>query len=170
MYTWKIKCTLLQALRFCTGLTVHRGSRGIALLFLGHGTRSGEESASRPGRSLPPGNNRYPLYRRLGGSQARCGQVRKISPLPTFDPRTVQLVASRCTYYTTRHTCIHDLVVKCALANSPVRWNTHNFIWMALNKNSTFTITINILEDSIILGRYAVRLVYSYWLWRIVVN
>ena len=38
-------------------------------------------SASRPGRSLPPGKTRYPLYRRLGGPQGRSGQVRKISPL-----------------------------------------------------------------------------------------
>ena len=34
----KVKCTLVQALRLCTGRTVHRGSRGIALLFLDHGT------------------------------------------------------------------------------------------------------------------------------------
>jgi len=35
-----VKCTLVQAPRFCTGRTAHRGSRGIALLFLDHGTRS----------------------------------------------------------------------------------------------------------------------------------
>jgi hypothetical protein len=29
--------------------------------------------------ALPPGKTRYPLYRRLGGSQGRSGQVRKIS-------------------------------------------------------------------------------------------
>jgi hypothetical protein len=40
----------------------------------------GEGSASRPGRSLPPGKTRYTLYRRLGGPQGRSGQVRKISP------------------------------------------------------------------------------------------
>jgi len=34
---------------------------------------------SRPGRSLPPGKSRYPLYRRMGGTQGRSGQVRKIS-------------------------------------------------------------------------------------------
>jgi len=28
-----VKCTLVQALRLCTGRTAHRGSRGIALLF-----------------------------------------------------------------------------------------------------------------------------------------
>jgi len=35
---------------------------------------------SRPGRSLPLGKTRYPLYRRLGGPQGRSGEVRKISP------------------------------------------------------------------------------------------
>jgi hypothetical protein len=55
----------------------------------------GEGSASRPGRSLPTGKTRYPLYRRLGGPQGRSGQVQKISPPPGFDPRTVQPVASR---------------------------------------------------------------------------
>ena len=60
-----------------------------------------EWSVSRPGRSLPLGKTRYPLYRRLGGPQGRCGQVRKISPPPVFDPRTVQPVASRCTDYAT---------------------------------------------------------------------
>ena len=37
----KVKCTLVQALRLCTGRTAHRGSGGIALLFLYHGTRMG---------------------------------------------------------------------------------------------------------------------------------
>ena len=37
----KVKYTLVQALRLCTGRTAHRGSRGIALLFLDHGTRKG---------------------------------------------------------------------------------------------------------------------------------
>jgi len=49
----KVNCTLVQALRLCTGRTAHRGSRCIALLFLDHRTRKGEGSSSRPGRSLP---------------------------------------------------------------------------------------------------------------------
>jgi len=49
----KIKYTLVQAMRLCTGRTAYRGSRGIALLFLDHSTRRGEGSASHPGRSLP---------------------------------------------------------------------------------------------------------------------
>jgi hypothetical protein len=67
--------------------------------------KGGEVSASRPGRSLPPGKTRYPLYSRLGGPQGRSGQMWKISPPPGFDPRTVQPVANRCTDYATRPTC-----------------------------------------------------------------
>ena len=37
----KVKCTVVLALRLCTGSTGNRGSRGIALLFLDHGTRRG---------------------------------------------------------------------------------------------------------------------------------
>ena len=35
----KVKVTLVQALRLCTGRAAHRGSRGIALLFHDHGIR-----------------------------------------------------------------------------------------------------------------------------------
>jgi hypothetical protein len=54
--------------------------------------------------ALPPGNTRYPLYRRLGGPQDRSGRVRKISPPPRFDPRTVQPVVIRYTDWATRPT------------------------------------------------------------------
>jgi len=37
--------------------------------------------------ALPLGKTRYPLYRRLGEPQGRSGRVRKISPLPGFNPR-----------------------------------------------------------------------------------
>ena len=37
----KVKVTLVQALRLCTGRTADRGSRGIALPFHDHGTRRG---------------------------------------------------------------------------------------------------------------------------------
>src|SRR5215471_13527024 len=82
-----------------------RESRGIALLcFLTSALEWGEGSASRPGRFLPPGKTRYPLYRRLGGPQGRSGQVRKISLPPEFDPQTIQAVATRYTDYATRPT------------------------------------------------------------------
>jgi len=37
----KVKVTLVNALRLCTGRTAHRGSRGIAILFDDYGTRRG---------------------------------------------------------------------------------------------------------------------------------
>ena len=54
--------------------------------------------------ALSLGIARYPLYRGLGGPQGRSGKVRKISPSPGFDPRTVQPVASR---YTENATSTH---------------------------------------------------------------
>ena len=53
--------------------------------------------STKPPTALPPGKTPYPLYRRLFGPQGRSGRVRKISPPPGFDPRTVQHVASRYT-------------------------------------------------------------------------
>ena len=100
----KVQCTPVSALRLSTGRMAHRGSRGIAQPFHDSGTRRGEVSASCSGRSLPPGKTRYPLYRKMDGPQGRSGQVRKISFLLGFDPRTVQHVASRYTHYTTRPT------------------------------------------------------------------
>ena len=42
-----------------------------------------------------PGKDPVPIVQ--GGPQGRSGRVRKISPPPGFDPRTVQFVASRYT-------------------------------------------------------------------------
>jgi hypothetical protein len=108
----KVKCTLVQALRLCTGRTAHSGSKGIALPFHDHGTRRGEWSASRPGRNLPPGKTRYPLYIKLGGPQVRSGRPENLAP-PGFDPRTVQPVLSRYTDWATRpttHECITSII------------------------------------------------------------
>ena len=62
----------------------HKGPQGeqrySSTLFQTAALEGGEGSASHPGSTLPPGKTRYPLYRRLGGSQGRSGQVRKISP------------------------------------------------------------------------------------------
>ena len=98
----KENCTIVQALRFCTGPTTHRGSSGIAYAFMTTALEVGEGSDSRPGLYLPPGKTRYPLYRRLGGPQGRSGQVRKTRPHRDSIPGPVQPVASRCTDYTSR--------------------------------------------------------------------
>jgi hypothetical protein len=48
--------------------------------------------------ALPPGKTWYPLCRRLGGPHGQSGRMRKISPPPGFDPRTVQPVVIRYIY------------------------------------------------------------------------
>jgi hypothetical protein len=40
---------------------------------------------------------RFPMYRKPGGPQDRSGRVRETLPVPGFDPRAVQAVASRYT-------------------------------------------------------------------------
>jgi len=62
----KVKCTLVQAVRFCTGHTAHRGSRGIALPFLDHGTRMGwgVSVMSRP--LFTPGKDPVPIVQKAG--------------------------------------------------------------------------------------------------------
>ena len=60
----------------------------------------GEWSAARPGRTLPSGKTRYPLYRRLGGPQGRSGKAENLVPTG-IRSRTVQPVAQslyRLTY------------------------------------------------------------------------
>ena len=69
-----------------------RVGRGIALLFHDRGTRRGEWSAARPGRTLSPGKTRYPFYRRLGGPQGRSGRAENLVHTG-LRSRTVQPVA-----------------------------------------------------------------------------
>jgi hypothetical protein len=80
-----------------TGRVVaQRGGRGIVLLFHDRALEGDEWSVARPGRTLPPGRTRYPLYRRLGGPQSRSGWAENLAP-PGFDPPTDQPVVSRYT-------------------------------------------------------------------------
>jgi len=56
----------------------------------------GEWSAARPGRTLPPGKTRYPLYMGLGGPQDRSGRAENLV-LRRVRSRTVQPIVSRYT-------------------------------------------------------------------------
>ena len=42
----------------------------------------GEWSTERPGRNLPPGKTRYPLYRRLGRPLDRSTRAETLDPTP----------------------------------------------------------------------------------------
>ena len=62
----KIKCTLVQTLRLCTGRTAHRGSRGIALTFHDHGPRRGWGVSVTPRPLLTPGKDPVPIVQGTG--------------------------------------------------------------------------------------------------------
>jgi len=63
----------------------------------------GDWSAARPGRTLPPGKTRYPLYRRLGGTQGRSGRAENLVPTG-IRSRTFQPVVIHYTDWATRPT------------------------------------------------------------------
>jgi len=76
----KVKCTLVQALRLCTGHTAHRGSRGIALLFYDQRHYKGVSQRHAPAALYPrerPGTHCTEGW--VGPTKGRSGQVRKIS-------------------------------------------------------------------------------------------
>jgi len=62
----KVKCALVQALRLCTGRSTHRGSRGIALLFLDHGTRRKWGVSVTPRQLFTPGKDPEPIVQEAG--------------------------------------------------------------------------------------------------------
>jgi hypothetical protein len=62
----KVQCTLAQALRLYTGRMAHRGSRGIALPFLDHGTRRGWGISVTPQPLFTPGKDPVPIVQEAG--------------------------------------------------------------------------------------------------------
>jgi hypothetical protein len=98
----KVKCTLVQALRLYTGRTAHRGSRGIALLFHGHGTRRGWRVSVTPRPLFTPGKDPVPIVQEAGwdpGPVWTCAE----NLVPTgIRSRAAQPVASRYTDWATR--------------------------------------------------------------------
>jgi hypothetical protein len=83
-------------------MKAQRGSTGTVLLYsLTLALDGGGWLMPQPTCITPDKQTQYPLQRRLCGLHGKTGQVQEISPLPEFDPRTVQPVASRCTDYMT---------------------------------------------------------------------
>ena len=62
----RVKCTVVQALRLCIGRTAHRGSRGIALLFLDYGARREWGVSVTPRQLFTPGKDPVPIVREAG--------------------------------------------------------------------------------------------------------
>jgi hypothetical protein len=65
-WTKKVKVTLVQALRLCTGRTAHRGSRGIALLLHDHGTKRGWGVSVTPRQLFTTGKDPVPIVQEAG--------------------------------------------------------------------------------------------------------
>ena len=87
----KVKVTLEQ------GMKTQKRSRYSFTLSLNCALDEGGWSTPHLGH-FTLGKDPVPMYRRLDWSQSRSGWVRKISPPPGWDSRTVQRVSSRCTY------------------------------------------------------------------------
>jgi hypothetical protein len=62
----RVKVTLVQALRLCTGRTAYRESRGIALLFHDHGTKKGREVSVTSRPLFTPGKDPVPIVQEAG--------------------------------------------------------------------------------------------------------
>jgi hypothetical protein len=88
-------------------ITGHQGPRGgVEVKLYSFSTSAlggGRCSAVRPGR-FTTGKDPVPIVQGLDGPHGRSGRLRKISPPPGFDARTVQPVVSRYTYRATRLT------------------------------------------------------------------
>ena len=97
----KVKVTLVQALRHCTGRTAHRVSRGIALPFHDHGTRKWWGVMVTPRPLFTPGKDPVPIVQETGWAPGPVWTGAENLAPPAFDPRTVQPLASRCTKWAT---------------------------------------------------------------------
>ena len=95
----------VQALRLCAGRTAYRGSRGIALPFLDHGTGRGWGVSVTPRPPFTPRKDPVSIVQEAGWAPGPVWTgAENLAPSPGFDPRTVQPVASRYTDYATRPT------------------------------------------------------------------
>jgi len=118
--TGKKKCTLIQALRLCTGRTADRVVEVKLYSFLPTTLEGGEGSESRPGRSLPP---KRPGTHSTGGWVGPKAGLDRKNLVPTgIRSRTVQPVVSRYTDWVTGPTMCFYLFI----------WNVfqskHNYI------------------------------------------
>ena len=97
----------MQALRLCTDRTAHRGSRGIALLFLDHGTRRrwGVSSTSQP--LFTPGKDPVPIVQEAVWAPGPVWTGAENLAPTGIRYRTVQPVACRYTDWATGPTFLY---------------------------------------------------------------
>ena len=110
----KVKCTLVQALRFCTGRMARRGSRGIALPFHDHCTRRWGISVT-PRPLFTPGKEPVPIVHE---AEWAPGPVRKgaenLAPTGIRSPdRPARSQSLYRLSYLARHTFLLGLQQNC---------------------------------------------------------
>ena len=107
----------------------------------------GEWSAASPGRTLPPGKTRYPLYMRLSGPQGRSGRAENLVPTG-IRSRTVQPVAQ--SLYRLSYSA-HSPNVIWVIKSRSMRWGSH--VTRMGNKRSVHRILVGTSDGKRPLGR-----------------
>jgi hypothetical protein len=90
--------------RLCTGRTVHKESRGIALTFHDHGTRTWWGVSVTPRPLFTPGKDPVPIVQDAGWVSGPAWTGAESLAPPGFDLRTVQPVARHYIDWATRRT------------------------------------------------------------------
>jgi len=83
----KVQCTLVHALRLCTSCMAHRGSRGIALLFLDHSTRRWWVVSVTPWPLFTPKKDSVPIVQEAGWApRPVCTGAENLLPTGIWSP------------------------------------------------------------------------------------
>jgi len=120
--------------------------------------------------ALPPRKTRYPLYKRLGGPLGQFGRVRKISPPPGFDPRTVQPVASLYTAYAIPTHFTYEYIYMCVCVCVCVReretCNKTTLMYTVRHTtNRSFHLSLFRIPDLVFLNSHKNPLPAIAWIW-----
>jgi len=127
----KVKVTLVQALRLCTGRTAHRGSRGIALLFHDHGTRRGWGVSVTPRPLFTPRKDPVPIVQKAGCAPEQVWTgAENLAPTGIRSPdrpaRSQSLYRLR---YLGPHTCIRGAHISPKSINNLKYFGTPTVTW-----------------------------------------
>jgi hypothetical protein len=133
----------------------------------------GEGSASRPGPSLPPGETRYPLHRRLGGPHGRSGQVQKTSPPPNGIRSQDRPARSQSLYPTTIPGPLSDdkhFVKLLLYIHTETRfYNRRKYTGFTINRRETFPNVITSLIPSYVTTPFT-EFLFQRWLCLAIIN
>jgi hypothetical protein len=144
----------------------NRGSRGIPLLILDLNARRGwvVSTTSRPFYPRErPGIHCIGGWVRL---QSRYGRIRKISPPPGFDPRTVQPLASRYTDWaiTTHNLIVYWLNVFLTKLTCLLLSNATNYISLSIHA-TCFGSTDHLQALKYTILRFKIKCIYILFVW-----